>query len=233
MSQPMVSVIIPAYDRERYLGAVLDSVLRQGYDPLEVIVADDGSSDGTAQVARAYPGVRLLSLAHGGVSAARNAAIAASSGSLLAFLDSDDLWLPGKLDAQVGLLERNPHLGYCFCRIWNFLEPGCAVPLWVKSEDLECVSVHYLVTTMVIRREVFDRIGGFDTAFAWGEDSEWMLRAKVAGIAYTIVPEVYLRRRIHSSNLSLSIDSESALLVKIARKNIDRNRRGRAPTAAS
>ena len=158
-----------------------------------MIVADDGSTDGTARVARAYPGVRLLSLAHGGVSAARNAAIAASKGSLLAFLDSDDLWLPGKLDAQVGLLERNPHIGFCFCRMWNFLESGCAAPLWVESEKLECVSHYSSLTTMVIRREVFARVGDFDTAFHWGEDTDWILRARVAGIPHDIVPEVYLR----------------------------------------
>ena len=129
MSRPLVSVIVPAYNRERYLGEALDSIFAQDYRPLEVIVADDGSTDGTARVARAYSEVRLLSLPHRGVAAARNAAIAASTGSLLAFLDSDDLWVAGKLDAQVGLLEGNPQIGYCFCRMWNFLEPGCAVPL--------------------------------------------------------------------------------------------------------
>jgi glycosyltransferase involved in cell wall biosynthesis len=224
---------MPAYNRERYLGEALDSAFAQGYDPLEVIVADDGSTDGTARVACGYPEVRLLSLAHGGVSAARNAAIAASRGALLAFLDSDDLWVPGKLDAQVGLLERNPHIGYCFTRMWNFLEPGHVAPAWVLPQGIGCVSHHSSLSSVVVRREVFDRVGDFDVALTWGEDTDWLARAQVAGISATTVPEVYLRRRIHGTNLSLSRDSELALLLRLAKKSIDRNRPGRATTEAS
>jgi glycosyltransferase involved in cell wall biosynthesis len=230
MSRPLVSVIVPAYNREDYLGEALDSVCAQGYDPLEVIVADDGSTDGTARVACGYPGVRLLSLAHGGVSAARNAAIAASRGALLAFLDSDDLWVPGKLDAQVGLLERNPHIGYCLCRMWNFLESGCSAPAWVGSERIDCVSGSWSVTSMVVRREIFDRIGGFDTAFTWGEDTDWLIRARASGIAYACLPEVYLRRRVHGTNLSLLRESDSPFILRLARKYIHRNRPGSATT---
>jgi glycosyltransferase involved in cell wall biosynthesis len=223
-------VIVPAYNSERYLGEALDSAFAQRYDPLEVIVADDGSTDGTARVARSYPEVRLLSLAHGGVSAARNAAIAASRGGLLAFLDSDDLWVPGKLDAQVGLLERNPHIGYCFTRMWNFLEPGHGAPAWVLPEGIDCVSCVSTLSSVVVRREVVDRVGDFDTALTWGGDTDWILRAQVAGIPYASVPEVYLRRRIHGTNLSYSRDSAAALFLRLAKKNIDRNRLERATT---
>jgi glycosyltransferase involved in cell wall biosynthesis len=233
MSRPLVSVIMPAYNREHYLGEALDSAFSLGYDPLEVIVADDGSTDGTARVACRYSGVRLLSLAHGGVSAARNAAIAASRGALLAFLDSDDLWVPGKLDAQVALLERNPHIGYCFTRMRNFLEPGHVAPAWVLPQGIDCVSHHSSLSSVVVRREIFDRVGNFDVALDWGEDTDWMARAQVAGISAATVPAVYLRRRIHGSNLSLSRDSESALLLRLAKKNIDRNRRESTTTHAS
>src|SRR5262245_14597532 len=233
MSRPLVSVIVPAYNRERYLGEALDSVFAQGYHPLEVIVADDGSTDGTARVARGYPEVRLLSLTHGGVAAARNAAIAASQGSLLAFLDSDDLWLAGKLDAQVGLLERNPSIGYCFSRMWNFVEPGCAVPAWVESERIDCVSHYCPVISIVVRREVFDRIGEFDTALHWGSDTEWMLRAQRAGIPHLTLAEVYLRRRIHGRNLSLLRESYPNFMVRLAKRNLDRNRLGGARTESS
>jgi glycosyltransferase involved in cell wall biosynthesis len=230
MSRPLVSVIVPAYNREDYLGEALDSVFAQGYHPLEVIVADDGSTDGTVRVARGYLEVRLLSLAHGGVAAARNAAITASTGSLLAFLDSDDLWVSGKLDAQVGVLERNPQIGCCFCRMWNFLESGCSVPAWVRSERIDCVSESWSVTSMVVRREVFDRIGVFDTAFTWGEDTDWLIRARASGIAPAFLPEVYLRRRIHGANLSLLRESDSPFVLRLARKYINRNRLGTATT---
>ena len=233
MSRPLVSVIVPAYNRERYLGEALDSIFAQDYRPLEVIVADDGSTDGTARVARAYSEVRLLSLPHRGVAAARNAAIAASTGSLLAFLDSDDLWVAGKLDAQVGLLEGNPQIGYCFCRMWNFLEPGCESPSWAKTEGIGHVSDYCSMTSMVIRREVFDRIGEFDTQFHWGEDTDWLARARSLGISHVSLPEVYLRRRIHGTNVSAGRESDSTLVTRLAKNNIDRIRLRRAGTEPS
>jgi GT2 family glycosyltransferase len=89
------------------------------------------------------------------------------------------------------------------------------------------------LSSVVVRREVADRVGHFDTALTWGGDTDWILRAQVAGIPYTSVAEVYLRRRIHDSNLSYSRDSAGALFLRLAKKNIDRNRLERATTEAS
>src|SRR6185369_4042772 len=104
---PDVSVIIPTFDRAALLPRALDSALSQAGPSLEVIVADDGSADATAEVLSRYavdPRVRVLFLAHGGVCRARNAAVAEARAPLLAFLDSDDEWLPGKLAAQCALM---------------------------------------------------------------------------------------------------------------------------------
>jgi GT2 family glycosyltransferase len=81
---------------------------------------------------------------------------------------------------------------------------------------------------MVVRREVFDRIGHFDTAFTWGEDTDWLIRARASGIAPALLPEVYLRRRIHGANLSLLRESDSPFVLRLARKYINRNRLGSA-----
>ncbi len=224
MSQPLVSVIVPAYNRERYLGEALDSIVNQGYHPLEIIVADDGSSDGTARVARAYPEVRLLSLAHGGPAAARNAAIAVSRGALLAFLDSDDYWTPGKLDAQVQLLQRNPHLGCCFTRMWHFLEPGHTRPAWAEPVELARHAHLLSICSMLARREVFDQVGDFDIRLTWGEDTDWLFRAQVARIPCATLPEVFVHRRIHDTNLTTSSGPPLPIAMRIAKAHIDRTR---------
>jgi glycosyltransferase involved in cell wall biosynthesis len=115
MTRGLVSVIIPTYDRARLVGAAIESALAQGDRDLEVIVIDDGSKDGTREtLTRAYgsnPKVRLLSKANGGVSSARNLGIRESRGEFIAFLDADDVWLPGKLALQLECLRRFPEAG--------------------------------------------------------------------------------------------------------------------------
>ncbi len=119
-SRPTVSVIMPTYNYGRYVGGAIESVLAQSHRPIEIVVADDGSTDDTAERVASFgsepaEGVSLtyLKLEKSGVGKARNTAIDASTGPLLAFLDADDLWLPGKLDAQLDAMEREPDAGFC------------------------------------------------------------------------------------------------------------------------
>ena len=111
---PQVSVIIPTYNRAGCLREAVDSVLFQEFRGFELIVVDDGSTDGTSQLLRKYGGsIRVLRQENRGVSAARNAGIAASRGELIAFLDSDDIWLSGKLACQVEFFRWNPEILIC------------------------------------------------------------------------------------------------------------------------
>jgi len=102
VSRPLVSVVIPVYNAEPFLREALDSVLAQDYEPFEVIVVDDGSTDGSGTIARSYPEVRYLRQENQGPAVARNAGIAAAQGEFLAFFDADDVMLPNKLSVQVG-----------------------------------------------------------------------------------------------------------------------------------
>src|SRR5689334_21473917 len=100
--RPNVSVVIPTYNRAAFLPAAIDSALSQSYPPCEILVVDDGSTDHTADVVAAYRArVRLIAQSNQGTAAGRNAGVAASSGAYVAFLDSDDLWLPHKLERQM------------------------------------------------------------------------------------------------------------------------------------
>ena len=222
MSRPCVTVIVPAYNRERYLGAALESILGQDYRPLEVILVDDGSTDGTARVARSYPGVRYLYQPNQGAAAARNAGVAASRGEFLSFLDSDDVWTPRKLSLQVDFLLKHPEVGYCLARMQNFLEPGCPLPPWVQPEELCRPEVGVSLCTLVARREAFDRVGGFDPQYPCGSDTDWFFRAKDARIALAILPEILLHRRIHDTNLSASRGPNFPILARIVKASVAR-----------
>ena len=123
MSGPVVSVVMPAYNAERFVDEALESVLKQSYQRLEVIVVDDGSTDGTAARVQAYGNpVRYLQQVNAGVGAARNRGLEAATGDYIAFLDADDLWRPEKLDVQLEIAARNPESGLIACDGVRFAE---------------------------------------------------------------------------------------------------------------
>jgi glycosyltransferase involved in cell wall biosynthesis len=224
MKGPCVSVIVPAYNRERYLGAALDSALGQDYRRLEIIVIDDGSTDGTAGVVHSYSNVRYVYQPNRGVAAARNTGVAVSHGEILSFLDSDDLWMPEKLRLQVRFLLESPDVGFCLAWMQNFLEPGCPIPSSIRPEDLSRPTVGAVPSALVVRREVFDRVGGFDVAYRVGEDVDWFFRAKDTRIPFAVLPDVLLRRRLHDANLSGRGILGSSPVAKIAKASLDRRR---------
>jgi len=124
---PLVSVIIPAFNARLHIGAALSSVLDQDYPNLEIIVVDDGSSDETSKEALRYgERVRVIRQANAGPAAARNRGVSASRGELLAFIDADDVWIAGKLVAQVRYLREHPDVGVVFGAWirWNASEDG-------------------------------------------------------------------------------------------------------------
>src|SRR2546422_627426 len=186
MTTPLVSVVIPVYNGEQYLADAIQSVLDQTYPNFEAIVVDDGSTDGSAAVAkRVGEAIRYVHQANGGVSKARNTGIAAARGTYLAFLDQDDLWLPDKLAAQVAYLDSHPEIGavYCQCEVkgngWLHSDLYYAEP--VKDDLVGVMSGPcLLMTTTMFRRELLQKIGGFSEAIigAGGEDMDLTLRLK-------------------------------------------------------
>ena len=223
-SHPLVSVIIPVYNGERFLSAALDSVFAQDYRPIEVIVVDDGSTDRTAEIARGYPEARHIYQANQGPGATRNTGIAAARGEFIAFLDADDIWLPNKLIAQVSYLLEHPQVGYVITRMHALLEADVEWPASLNrkhySKDPPC----FLPSALLVRRRVFNEIGVFDSHFRHANDADWFLRAKDAGVPMAIVPQVLVKKRIHFSNLSheKSVTEETLAAVRVS---IQRKRR--------
>jgi len=202
---PSISVIIPVFNGAAYLAEALQSVFAQEYSPLEVVVADDGSSDDSSAIARSFPGVTCLALAHAGVSAARNAAVLASSGEWLAFLDADDIWLPGKLAAQVSAAAREC-ADLVLCEGTAKFED---VPAWfVWPADESKTGTCFEPSAWLVSRTAFDEVGPFQPGRTIGEDANWLMRAMARGVKHTVVAQPYVIRRIHSASASSQIRPE-------------------------
>ena len=209
LEPPQVSVIIPTYNRAWCVREAVDSVLGQEFSGFELIVVDDGSSDETPQMLLAYgSALRMLRQENRGVSAARNAGIAAARGELIAFLDSDDIWLPGKLARQVEFFRQHPEALICQTEeLW--VKNGCRVNpgrrhrkrggmIFEPSLDLCLVSP----SAVMLRRGLFHRVGLFDERLPACEDYDLWLRVSCRFPVELIETPLIVKRGGHPDQLS-------------------------------
>ncbi|HXF99752.1 MAG TPA: glycosyltransferase family A protein, partial [Bacteroidota bacterium] len=172
---PLVSVVIPAYNAEKYIRRTLESALAQTYEPFEVIVVDDGSTDATAEIVRDIAArdrrMRLLQKENGGVATARNLGIQSSDGSLIAPLDADDVWYPSKLEEQMSLMQRcDESVGLVYC--WSKIIDEADRPIVDITHTHEGNVVSELMfsnflgngSCALIRRHCFDAVGYYNGA---------------------------------------------------------------------
>lgn len=222
--RPLVSTIVPVRSGARFLSDAIESVLAQDYAPNELIVVDDGSTDDSVRIASGYPDVRLLRTPSGGVSVARNAGVEAAAGELLAFLDQDDLWTPSKLSAQVPALLADDSFGYALGYQRLFLQTGVPEPRWMRVSAIDLEHVGYFPGALLVRREVFDRVGPFREDAPPGEGADWFLRANELGVQRTIVPDVVLEKRIHDANQSADMSAVRPRVLEAIKRSLDRRR---------
>ena len=194
---PLVSVIMAAYNAAEHIGEALESALAQIWNPLEVVVVDDGSTDATAEIVRGYPGVVYVHQENSGPSAARNAAAERSTGDFVANFDSDDLLPPTRIGDQVNFLLDHPGLGAVFGR-----QEWMNAPEWMARDAVYGDVDGIPLSSVMFRREVFFELGGYDTTFVHGEDMDLLVRMRERGIEYEVIPEVVLYRRYQPSSLT-------------------------------
>lgn len=185
--RPTVSVVITTYNRAELCVRAVESALAQTYPNLEIIVVDDGSRDGTSERLRARFGtaITLISQENRGVSAARNAGVAASSGTLVALLDSDDYWRPEKTEEQVRFLESHPEYGMVLCNLSNFHADGRemgetdrrkALPRDGNILEHVLLSPSLVPSSVMVRKAIYDAVGGFDESLPTAEDLDFHLQ---------------------------------------------------------
>ena len=217
--EPLVSVVIPVFNGERFLREAVESVLAQKYSPLEIIMVDDGSTDGTADVARSLPEtVRYLHQSNQGPAAARNRGIEHAQGSLIAFADADDVWPEDKLALQLPYLMRDPAAEIVMGRIQqvllsetgaeNFAEPAFSVNLG----------------SAIIRKSVFERVGLFDETMRYSEDVDWFMRAREGRAAIVTIDAVTLLYRQHDQNMTRGKSTSELNVLKALKRSLDRRR---------
>jgi glycosyltransferase involved in cell wall biosynthesis len=226
---PLISVILPVFNGAAHLAEALDSIAAQSRDDLEVLLVDDGSTDSSPDIARhycsRYSWIHYLRTENAGVTLARNRGVDASKGRLIAFLDQDDRWTDDALALHLNALEADPELGYTLAHQQCFLEPGTERPDWFRLQQLEEPVPGYLPGTLVVRREVFQALGGFDPRYPISSDADWFSRAKDAGIKMRLLPQVTLYRRIHRANQSMQGQLIHQELFQLLHASIARKRK--------
>jgi glycosyltransferase involved in cell wall biosynthesis len=220
MSAP-VSIIIPAYNADRFIAATLDSVLAQTFTDFEVIVVNDGSTDRTQAIVEQYvqqdARIQLINHPNQGVGLTRQRGKAAAQGEFIAFLDADDLWLPDNLAAHLRHFAGNPHLGISFGRVEFMHCDGTPTGRYSSSRlhNIEPVHLFYenlLITpsNAIVRRAVFEQIGGFDCDLSGAEDQEFFLRTRCFGWPVEGIEAVLVRYRSTPGGISSQFESMEA-----------------------
>jgi len=221
-----ITCILPVFNGERFLAEAIRSVLDQEYPDLEIIVVDDGSTDGTREVlARFGDGIRLLRQEHAGVAAARNLGLAEARAEYLAFQDADDLWMPGKLEIQEKCFREQPDLEMCVGLIQNFwMDEVLEEETGYGGSRFSAPIPGFSLVCLLARKALFDRVGPFDTSLRVGSDNDWFLRARDLGAIDHTVPDLLARRRLHAGNLTREDLSSRETLLRNLKASLDRRR---------
>jgi glycosyltransferase involved in cell wall biosynthesis len=204
---------MPAYNAAAYIGDAIDSVLCQSFSDFELIVVDDGSTDETAAIVDEYSRrdarVIRISQANRGISAARNAGLAASRGRFLALLDSDDAWEPAFLETQLPVFDQMSDIGVVTGNALHCGGSHDGEAMWSTAQGPRVLSLGDLLQNetsvcimSVFRREVFERIGGFDVQLRCNEDYQYWLRAAMAGYSIVQTPRPLARYRRRPDSVS-------------------------------
>ena len=228
-----VSVIIPTHNRAHYISACVSSAAMQSNPPIEIIVVDDGSTDGTKRVLDELecPLVRYIYQPNAGPSAARNRGIHESRGTFIAFLDSDDLWPPEKLSKQNLFFAKNPSVDFVFGHMANFSGNTSTAAIEIKDKAIHeyitnhtdslddlfsCLISENVIPTPTVmgKKSAIDRTGGFNERLWVAEDLEYWLRS-LQTCKWGFINEVLLLRRRHDSNLINNISIRNICLIDV------------------
>ncbi|MDZ8188157.1 MAG: glycosyltransferase [Nostoc sp. ChiSLP02] len=222
-----ISVILPVYNGERFLVQAIENIQGQNYQPLEIIVVDDGSTDRTAEIAKEFEdNIHYIYQPNQGPSSARNRGIKSARGEAIAFLDVDDLWEEGVLAEFADYLVANPEVDIVQGLIQQMQIEN--LPSENDSYQFKPVFQPYQFINLgsaIYRRSVFDRVGLLDPKLHDNEDTDWFMRAWENDICKVVIPKLMLYYRKHDRNMTLhQKDLVHFGMLKIYKRRIDRMR---------
>jgi glycosyltransferase involved in cell wall biosynthesis len=222
--------MIGVYNGAAYLGEAIDSVLAQSHEPIQLIVVDDGSTDGSGEIAKAYgPRLRCIRQERGGMAAARNRAVEAATGEFFAFLDADDRFPADKIARQLATFEKDPDLDVVYGHVTEFLSPD----LDEEARALLRAPNHNVPwptpNLMLVRRDAFFRVGLFSTGLRVGIGVDWHARSNELGLRSALPPILALERRLHAQNNGIRERQFKPQYLHVLKASLDRRRAGASP----
>lgn len=221
----LITVVITVYNGAPYLAEAIDSVLAQSYYPFELIVLDDGSTDGSGEVARSYgSALRFIRKENAGLGAARNSAIELAQGSYYAFLDADDRFVPGKLERQMEILDTEPEVDMVFGHMTEFVSPEIDESARALLREPVHDEPWRMTNLMLVRREAFHRVGPFSDTLRVGIGVDWYARAVDRGLKEAVPPFIVLERRLHTSNNGIQHRDARHQYLHVLKQSLDRKR---------
>lgn len=221
----LISVIIPVYNSERYIGEAIQSILDQSYTPVEIIVINDGSTDGTREALSQFrASINYIEQQNAGIGATLNRGLEIAAGKYIGFLDSDDLWVKNKIALQLPVLQENQNIGLVFGNIEHFhspeLDENTKKRIYCPPDPMP----GYTKKAMLAKREVFEDVGGFNVNLRVGDFVDWFARAQFAGIQSVMLTQTVSWRRLHENN-SKARDPESQIdYARTMRAKLERER---------
>ena len=222
--KPLFSVIIPVYNGEKYLTSAMQSLFALGYEALELIIVDDGSTDATADIIGGFVDrVRSVLQPNSGPAAARNRGLQLARGEVVGFLDADDLWTPNIITRAFAFLLSHPEVDIVQGHIQE-IKSSAADATGIASEYFSQPYPYINIGSAVYRKDVFEKVGGFDETMRFCEDYDWFLRAFDARIPKVRIPEVTLLYRIHSDGMTYGKSLHDIGMAKVHKKVIEQRR---------
>jgi len=225
--KPAVSVIISTHNRREFVREAIESVLKQDFADYEIIVVDDGSTDGTEEALRASKDITYCYQENRGVSGARNQGLKIARGKFISFLDSDDLWTPKKLAIQTEVMEKKPEISVTYTdEIWirkgNRVNPKNKHRKYSGSIFEKCLPLCIISpSSVMLRREIFDKVGAFDEGLPVCEDYDLWLRIAARFPIFFIDEKLIIKRGGHEGQLSHRFWGNDRFRVKALEKIIN------------
>jgi glycosyltransferase involved in cell wall biosynthesis len=227
MTAPLVSVLITVYNAALYLAEAIESVRSQTYPAIELIVVDDGSDDGSGDVARRYePSLRYVYQPNAGIGAARNRAVSLASGAFLTFLDADDRFPADRLERQMDAFRRDPDVELVLGHVHEFVSPELDEATRRRLRPPIERGAGHTPVSMLLSRQTYARIGPFATDLRVGVVIDWWIRAAELGLRTVMLDAIVLERRLHTTNNGLRARDSRGEYLQVLKAALDRRRRG-------
>lgn len=220
---PFLSVIIPVYNAERYVAEAVQSILAEQYPLLEILAIDDGSTDRSAEILKAFPEVAYYHQTNKGPAAARNHGIKLAKGDFILFLDADDLFPEGKIRLQLSYFDQKPEIEMVMGKSQFIFENGSSKAVFrFPDETYQVLSV--LLGSGLYRRSLFDKVGLFEESLHFSEDFDWINRVRESGIPILVTDDITLYYRRHDTNMTHSMDLLRLKTIQMLKRSLDRRR---------